>query len=96
MAGVPQIFEAMVASVMPTLTGGTPLFSQSLRIDRGEGDIAGPLSDLAERYPKLSFGSYPFVKDGIYGASVVVRGSDGAAVDAAITELAALFPGETA
>jgi len=96
MAGVPQIFEAMVASVMPTLTGGTPLFSQSLRIDRGEGDIAGPLSDLAERHPELSFGSYPFVKDGIYGASVVVRGSDGAAVDAAITELAALFPGETA
>ncbi len=96
MAGVPQIFEAMVASVMPTLTGGQPLLSQSIRIDRGEGEIAGPLSDLAARHPDLSFGSYPFVKDGVYGASVVVRGTDGAALDAAITELAALFPGDAA
>ena len=96
MAGVPQIFEAMVASVIPTLTGGSPLYSQSIRIDRGEGDIAGPLSQLADKHPDLTFGSYPFVKDGIYGASVVVRGPDGTAVDAAISELAALFSGDTA
>jgi molybdopterin-biosynthesis enzyme MoeA-like protein len=95
MAGVPQVFEAMVASVLPTLTGGAPLLSQSLRINRGEGDIAGPLGALAGRYPGLSMGSYPFVKDGVYGANIVIRGSDGAAVDAAMTELAALFPGDT-
>lgn len=96
MAGVPQIFEAMVASVLPTLIGGHPLLSQSIRIDRGEGDIAGPLGALAVKHPELSFGSYPFSKDGIYGANVVVRGTDGAAIDAAITALAALFPGDTA
>jgi molybdopterin-biosynthesis enzyme MoeA-like protein len=96
MAGVPQVFEAMVASVLPTLTGGAPLLSQSLRINRGEGDIAGPLAALAARYPQLSMGSYPFVKDGVFGANIVIRGSDGAAVDAAMTELAALFPGDTA
>lgn len=96
MAGVPQVFEAMVASVLPTLTGGAPLLSQSLRINRGEGDIAGPLSDLAARYPHLSMGSYPFVKDGVYGANIVIRGSEGPAVDAAIRELAALFRGDTA
>ncbi len=96
MAGVPQVFEAMVASVLPTLTGGAPLLSQSLRINRGEGDIAGPLSDLAGRYPQLSMGSYPFVKDGVFGANIVIRGSDGAAVDAAIRDLAALFSGDTA
>ena len=96
MAGVPQVFESMVASVIPTLTGGAPLLSQSLRINRGEGDIAGPLGLLAERYPALAIGSYPFVKDGVFGANIVIRGSDGAAVDAAMTELAALFPGDTA
>lgn len=96
MAGVPQIFEAMVASVLPTLIGGRPLLSQSIRIDRGEGDIAGPLGALAAQHPELSFGSYPFSRDGIYGANVVVRGTDGAAIDAAITALAALFPGDTA
>jgi molybdenum cofactor synthesis domain-containing protein len=96
MAGVPQVFEAMVASVLPTLTGGAPLLSQSLRINRGEGDIAGPLADLAGRYPALSIGSYPFVRNGVFGANIVIRGSDGALVDAAMTELAALFPGDTA
>ena len=40
MAGVPAVFQAMVASVLPTLTGGAPLLSQTLRVFRGEGDIA--------------------------------------------------------
>jgi len=93
MAGVPAIFEAMLASVLPTLTGGAPLLSQSLRIFRGEGDIAGPLGKLARRYPQLSIGSYPFQQDGAFGAQVVIRGDDGAAVDAAMAELSAAFDG---
>jgi molybdenum cofactor synthesis domain-containing protein len=96
MAGVPTIFQAMVASVLPRLTGGAPLLSQSLRINRGEGDIAGPLRELAARHPELSFGSYPFIQNGIYGANIVVRGADGAAVSAAIDALAQLFPGDLA
>jgi len=92
MAGVPSIFNAMLASVLPTLTGGAPVLSQSLMIHRGEGDIAGPLRALAERYPDLSFGSYPFQRDGAHGAQVVIRGQDGARLDAAMTELHAMFP----
>ena len=92
LAGVPAIFEAMVASVLPRLTGGAPLLSQSLRIDRGEGDIAGPLGALAEEFPDLSFGSYPSSRNGVFGATVVIRGPDGARVDAAMQRLAALFP----
>ncbi|MCR9112678.1 MAG: molybdopterin-binding protein [Rhodobacteraceae bacterium] len=92
MAGVPAIFEAMVASVLPTLTGGAPVLSQSISIFRGEGDIAGPLSDLAARYPDLSFGSYPFQRDGAFGSNVVVRGQDGGRLDAAMAELNAMFP----
>jgi molybdenum cofactor synthesis domain-containing protein len=93
MAGVPNIFQAMVASLLPRLTGGTPLLTQSIRIDRGEGEIAAPLAALAAEFPDLSFGSYPFVRNGGYGANVVVRGADGARVDAAALRLAALFPG---
>ena len=92
MAGVPTIFEAMVASVLPQLAGGAPLLSQSLRIFRGEGDIAGPLGDLAARYPALSIGSYPFQQDGAFGAQVVIRGHEGAQVDAAMAELRGRFP----
>ena len=91
MAGVPTVFQAMVASVLPGLTGGAPLLSQSLRLMKGEGDIAGPLAGLAEDFPDLSIGSYPFQKDGVFGANIVIRGSDGARVDQAMSRLAGLF-----
>ena len=92
MAGVPQIFEAMLEGLIPTLTGGAPLESRSIRVERGEGDIAGPLTDLARANPGLSFGSYPFVQGGRFGVNVVVRGTDRVALDAAISALHAAFP----
>ena len=88
MAGVPSVFRAMVASVLPQLTGGAPVLSQSLRVMRGEGDIAANLGQLAEDFSDLSIGCYPFQKDGVFGANVVVRGTDGARIDAAMTRLA--------
>jgi len=92
MAGVPNIFQAMVASLLPTLTGGAPLLSQTLRINRGEGEIAKPLGDLAAEYDDLTFGSYPFVKDGAYGTNIVIRGQDALRLDAAMLRLHGLFP----
>ncbi|TNC49840.1 competence/damage-inducible protein A [Rubellimicrobium rubrum] len=92
MAGVPRIFEAMVAGLLPRLTGGTPLLSQSYRILRGEGEIAGPLADLAASYPDLSMGSYPFQQNGAFGANIVIRGSDSTRLHEAMTRLAAIFP----
>ncbi len=91
MAGVPSVFQAMVSSVLPGLTGGAPLISETLRIDRGEGDIAGPLGDLAAEFPDLSMGSYPFQKDGRFGSNIVVRGTDQAAVRSVIARLRATF-----
>lgn len=88
MAGVPAVFQAMVASILPTLTGGEPLLSQTLRVDRGEGDIAGALSDLAGDFSDLSIGCYPFQINGVFGANVVVRGTEGGRIDAAMTRLA--------
>ena len=91
MAGVPAVFQAMVASVLPTLTGGQPLISQTLRVNRGEGDIATPFAALAADYPDLSMGSYPFTQNGVYGANLVIRGTDGALVSAAMARLTQLF-----
>lgn len=92
LAGVPSIFEAMLDSLLPRLTGGAPLLSRTLEILRPEGDIAGPLADLAARYPQLSMGSYPFQRDGAFGAQVVLRGVDRLALDVAVAELRGLFP----
>ena len=92
MAGVPKIFEAMVASVLPTITGGDPLLSQTLRLDRGEGEIAGAFGALAAEYSELSMGSYPFIQNGAHGTNLVIRGTDPHRVAEAMTRLAALFP----
>ncbi len=90
-AGVPKVFNAMVASVLPTLTGGAPLLSETLRVERGEGDLAGPLGRVAAELPELSFGSYPFQKDGVYGSNIVVRGPDRDALVAAVAKLSDAF-----
>lgn len=91
MAGVPSVFKAMVASVLPTLTGGAPLLSDTLRVVKGEGDIAGPLGVLAEQFDDLTFGSYPFQQDGIYGANLVVRGTNETRLNAAMDALRETF-----
>lgn len=91
MAGVPSVFTAMVASVLPTLTGGAPLISKTLTVHRGEGDIAGQLGELAQAYPSLSMGSYPFIRDGSYGANIVVRGQNEGLLDEAMAKLTAAF-----
>ena len=92
MAGVPAIFQTMVASVLPGLTGGAPLNSLSLRIERPEGEIAGPLGQIAEAHPDLSIGSYPFIQNNVYGANIVLRGTDPALLDTAAAALRAAFP----
>ena len=96
MAGVPNIFQAMVASLLPRLTGGAPILSQTLRVMSGEGTISAPLSALAGQMPDLSFGSYPFVIDGAYGTNLVVRGPDAARLDQAMAQMRQLFAKGTA
>ncbi|WP_136683323.1 competence/damage-inducible protein A [Falsirhodobacter xinxiangensis] len=92
MAGVPDVFQAMLAGVLPTLTGGKPLLSQTLRVDRGEGEIAEGFAALAAEYPDLSMGSYPFVQNGAVGTNLVIRGTEPGRISEAMTRLAALFP----
>lgn len=91
MAGVPSVFKAMVATVLPTLTGGAPLVSSTVRINMGEGDIAGPLAILAADFPDVSIGSYPFQHEGIYGANIVLRGTNCDTVNRATDSLKLIF-----
>jgi molybdenum cofactor synthesis domain-containing protein len=91
MAGVPNIMQAMLASVLPTLQGGAALLSQSLRVSRGEGEIAGPFGALAAEFPDLSMGSYPFTSNGAFGSNLVIRGTDAKQIDAAMQRLQSLF-----
>lgn len=87
MAGVPAIFQAMLAGLLPRLTGGRPLVSRTLRVERPEGVVAGPLAAVAAAHPSVSIGSYPFIADGRFGTNLVARSEDPAALDAAFAAL---------
>ncbi|QDB79261.1 competence/damage-inducible protein A [Georgenia wutianyii] len=87
MAGVPSIFRAMLDALLPGLQAGVPRESREVRFEVGESRVAGPLRELAERTPALSFGSYPFSDGQVRGTTVVVRGTDATLLDDAIARL---------
>ena len=91
MAGVPQIFEAMVAGLLPRLRGGRPLISRTVRVTRGEGDIAEVLTDLQAGEAGIAVGSYPFVRNGEFGVNVVLRGPEAETLDRAAGKLLDAF-----
>lgn len=92
MAGVPVIFQAMVTSLLPGLTGGDPVLSVNIRLNLPEGEIAGPLGELAAAHGDVTIGSYPFIQDGVFGANIVLRGPDAARLDTVANALLAIFP----
>jgi molybdopterin-biosynthesis enzyme MoeA-like protein len=83
MAGVPRIMQAMFETFRHRLTGGTPMLSRSIATFILEGTMAGPLSAVQVRHPKTEIGSYPFVRDGRLGVSLVVRAADAETLEAA-------------
>ena len=91
MAGVPRIFEAMLAGVLSQIARGAPLVSRTLRLLRGEGEIATAFAGFAAGYPDLAMGSYPFNQAGIYGTNLVLRGTDEALLEEALAGLTALL-----
>jgi molybdenum cofactor synthesis domain-containing protein len=80
MAGVPKVMNAMMDAIAPTLSGGVPVKSRTVRFEGGEGDIAKPLKDIQEQYPMLSIGSYPFESEKGFNTNLVLRGRDEAAL----------------
>ncbi len=93
LAGVPAIMQAMFDGLKSRLVGGAPVLSRTVSAFVGEGVIAAGLGQLQQRYPDLDIGSYPFFRQGRYGASFVLRGTERARIDGAAVELRALIVG---
>ena len=91
MAGVPRIMQAMFATLLPTLPGGTPVQSRAVHAaGLLEGAIAEGLGAVQARFPGLDLGSYPFYRATGNGVALVAKGTDPAALDACIAEVTAL------
>ncbi len=80
MAGVPSIAQAMFEAAVPLLRKGDPVYSGSVDGEVREGDIAADLAALQERYPSVSLGSYPSVRDNRLFTSIVARATDKALI----------------
>jgi molybdenum cofactor synthesis domain-containing protein len=78
MAGVPQVFQAMVHNVVPHLKTGVKLLSQSVASPYGEGDIGTALGEVQKNHPETSIGSYPKYDGQRFSTEIVVRARDAA------------------
>ena len=86
MAGVPMVMRAMLEAIAPELPRGAH------GAERDGGSAMCPKASSRRAWPQVqkahqdvSIGSYPFYREGAdkpFGAQLVVRGRDGAAVEA--------------
>lgn len=77
LAGVPNIAAAMLEALTGKLEGGRPVVSITVGARAPESDVADLLRETEEENPGVAIGSYPFFKDGRYGANFVIRSEDG-------------------
>jgi len=87
MAGVPNIMQAMMQSILPELTGGDKVLNRTIGASIPEGKIAESLGALQQKFPTVSMGSYPYFKKGQIGTNLVLRATDTVQLDLACAAL---------
>jgi molybdenum cofactor synthesis domain-containing protein len=94
LAGVPNIAGAMLAALDGKLEGGKPIVSVTVRAHAAESDVAELLKRVQDEHPGVSIGSYPFYREGNFGADFVVRSDDEALANACAEELRKRLEGQ--
>ena len=77
LAGVPSIAANMLEALEGKLEGGRPMVSVTVGAYAAESDVADLLRETEAAQSGVAIGSYPFFKDGRYGANFVMRSDDG-------------------
>jgi molybdenum cofactor synthesis domain-containing protein len=91
MAGVPQVFQAMLDNVMPGLKTGAKVLSQAVSSPYGEGDIGTALTAVQKAHPDTSIGSYPRYDGQRFSTEIVVRARDASLLKLATDAVAAMI-----
>ena len=77
LAGVPYIAASILEALTGTLEGGRPVVSVTVGARAAESEVADLLRETEAAHPGVAIGSYPFFRDGRYGANFVIRSEDG-------------------
>jgi molybdenum cofactor synthesis domain-containing protein len=88
LAGVPSIAASMIEGLTGKLEGGRPVVSVTVGARAAESDVADLLRETEQAHPGVAIGSYPFFKDGRYGANFVIRSEDAELAERTGSELA--------
>jgi molybdenum cofactor synthesis domain-containing protein len=91
--GVPHIMREIFSGFKHQLCGGDPIQSKSITTYIPEGRIGGPLSELQNRFPNVEIGSYPFNREGKFGAAIVMRHVDANEIEIVAEEVRKLVKG---
>jgi molybdenum cofactor synthesis domain-containing protein len=89
MAGVPSITATMLQALTGKLEGGRPVLSMTVGAFVPESEVADLLRETEAAHEGVSIGSYPFTKDGRFGANFVIRSEDEAVLQQCSDELSA-------
>lgn len=81
MAGIPKIMQGMLEGMYDYLEKGDVVHSRSFDILVGESFFAEKLEEIQQEFLNIAIGSYPFSRDGKYGATIVLRSIDDSALD---------------
>lgn len=76
MAGVPSITATMLQALSGKLEGGRPVVSMTVGAFVPESEVANLLRETEAAHHGVSIGSYPFTKQGRFGANFVIRSED--------------------
>lgn len=87
LAGIPHVMRSMLASLRTKLTGGLPVQSRSIVAYSGESRIADGLARIQASHPDVDIGSYPFMRNGEPGSTLVARGTDARTLETVIDEI---------
>jgi molybdenum cofactor synthesis domain-containing protein len=76
LAGIPTVAKSMLEALDGKLEGGRPVRSVTVRAHAAESEVAELLKEVQDGHPGVSIGSYPFYRDGGFGADFVLRSED--------------------
>lgn len=89
LAGVPHIAARMLDALTGKLAGGKPMVSVTVSANAAESEVAALLREVQDEHPGVAIGSYPFYREGGFGADFVIRSEDQALVQACAQALTA-------
>jgi molybdenum cofactor synthesis domain-containing protein len=88
LAGIPHVAAAMLEALDGRLEGGRPVVSLTVGAYAAESEVADLLRVTEEAHAGVAIGSYPFFKEGRYGANFVMRSEDVELVERTAEDLA--------